>query len=333
MRYQWLLICTLLSCSGSTAGQDHPCEVDIPVNIVTPELALVRHVPKDGFIAHHGDNALAIHSVDADIAPRRIVLVVENGKSVNSAARKIEASVLGGIVTNARAEDSFAFLTARGPRKELPFGIPRDMLLSSIRELSSPANGKDQGKSALEAVLEASGWLQPSQPGDSIILLTMGLEPGEMEYGKVTKTLTTSAIRLFGFQFGVLYLATYSSHLGPIASGPFPIVKIDPNRETIFDLGEETGGFLLEENTEGNPQLSYHLTDDRLQQLGYFAGQLYKGVVEYYRMRLGPAPEGFVVDLSDSVRQKVPKAHVLYPRRTLNCSPISRSSPSRLSSP
>jgi len=324
MRHQLCLLCVLLSCSGSAIGQDCPCEADIPVNIVTPELALVRHVPKDGFIAHQGGGALVIHSADADTSPRRIVLVVENGENVNSAARKVEAGVLGDIVNNARGEDSLAFLTALGPRKELPFGVSRDTLLSSIKDLSSPLKGKDHGKSVLEAVLEASSWLQPSQAGDSVILLTMGLEPqGETRYGKVTKILTTSGIRLFGFQLGAVYIGTFSSHLGPIASGPLPITTFDPNRETIFDLAEETGGLFLEENTEGDPQLRYHLTDDRLQELGFFAGQLYKGVVEYYRVRLGSTPEGFVIDLSDSVRQKVPKAHVLYPRRMPNCSPVS----------
>jgi hypothetical protein len=65
-------------------------------------------------------------------------------------------------VRKARAEDSFAFLTAHGPRTELPFGAQRDMLLSSVGEICSPAKGKDQGKSALDAA--RSGWLAATSP-------------------------------------------------------------------------------------------------------------------------------------------------------------------------
>jgi hypothetical protein len=138
------LSCAFLFFLASAGGQNQPCEVDVPVNVVMPDAALVRNMPQDGFIALHGSDVFAIRSVRADTASRRIVLVVENGKNVNPAAHRVEASVLGSIVRNARAEDSFAFLTARGPRTELPFGAPRDMLLSSIGELSSPAKGKDQ---------------------------------------------------------------------------------------------------------------------------------------------------------------------------------------------
>jgi len=53
-------------------------------------VGLVRHLRQEEFIARRGDATLAIRSVDADTAPRRIVLVVENGKNVNPAARKVE---------------------------------------------------------------------------------------------------------------------------------------------------------------------------------------------------------------------------------------------------
>jgi hypothetical protein len=54
------------------------------------------------------------------------------------------------------------------------------------------------------------------------------------------------------------------------------------------------------------------LTDERLQQLDKFGSQLYKGVVEYYCIRLIAAPEGFAIDLTDAVRRKLPKAHMFY---------------------
>lgn len=311
----------LLFFAASTAAQNQPCVVDIPLNVVMPDATLVRNVPQDGIIAHRGGDVLTIRSVNADSASRRIVLVVENGRGVNLGARKVEASILGAIVTNARPQDSFALITARGPRKELPFGAPRDLLLSTIEELSSPVKEKDQSKSALEGVLEAAGLFQSSQPGDSIIFLTMGLDAlGETEYGRVGKTLSAAGIRLFGFQLGRLYLGIYTLGIAPTSSGGvMPAARIDPNRETMFDLADGTGGFFLGENTEGDPQRAYQLTDQRLQLLNKFAGQLYKAIVEYYRIQLVASPKGFAIDLSDSLRQKLPKAHMTYPRKIPPC--------------
>lgn len=312
----------LVFSSAGVVGQDQPCGVDVPLNVVMPDAALVRNIPSGGFVARHRGDRLTIQSVSVDTAPRRIVLVAENGKNVTPAARKIEASVLAALVTNARAEDSFAMLTARGPRKELRFGAARDALLASIRELSSRPEGKDQGNSALEAVLEAAGWMQPSQPGDSIILLTMGLAPaGGVGYGKVRRALTAGGIRLFGFQLGRLYAGIYSVGIVPgPAGGVLPRATIDPNRETVFDLGEETGGFFLEEDTEGDPQREYQLTDQQLQLLNKYIKQMYKTITEFYLIRLASAPKGFSLDLTDALRQQLPKARMIYPRDIPRCS-------------
>jgi|SRR5579862_234224 len=319
----------LLALAVGAQAQSRSCEVDVPVNILMPDAALVRNLHQDAFVAHHGNDGIAIRSVGADSTPRRIVFVVENGESFNPAARKVEASVLRFVMTNARAVDSFAFLTALGPREEVHFGAPREDLLSAIGDLSSPAKGKGQTKSTLDTVLEAAGWLQPPQPGDSIVLFTMGLAPGDTGYGRADKMLTAAGVRLFGFQLGTLYAGIYRT--GYI-SGPRGMLKptptIDPNRQTIFDLADQTGGVFLGENTEGDPQKTYQLTDERLQLLDKFGEQLYKGIVEYYRVRLDAAPEGFTIDLTDTVGQKLRRPHMVYPRRLPDCSAASPTNPS-----
>jgi len=107
-----------------------------------------------------------------------------------------------------------------------------------------------------------------------------------------------------------------------------PRATVDPNRQTMFDLADETGGFFLGENTEGDPQRSYQLSDERLRLLNKFGGQLYKGIVEYYRIRLASATDDFAFDLNDSLRQKFSKAHLIYPRKVPRCSPASTANPS-----
>ncbi len=308
--------------SASTVAQNQSCDVDVPVNVVMPDAALLRNIPRDAFIARHGKDVLTIRSVVADTAPRRIVLVVENGKNVNPAAHKLETSVLRAIVTNGRPVDSFAFLTAVGPRNDVPFGAPREALLSAIDDASSPVKEKGQSKSVLDTILEASGWLQPQRVGDSILLLTMGIKPEEPNYGRVAKILTTAGIRLFAFQFGRFYEGIYRTGVAP-APAPggmlLPTASMDPNSETVFNLAVETGGFSLLENTEGDPQRRYELTEGRVEHVTQRGGQLYKGITDYYRIRLVSPPEGFAIDLTDAVRNRFPKAQLAYPRKTLGC--------------
>ena len=305
---------------SSLVEQSHPCDSDLPVNIVMPDGGLVRDIHADAFVARRGTESLTIRSVDLDAGPRRIVFVIDNGKNVNAAARRVEAAVLRGIVENARTGDSFSLLTAIGPRKEVPFSAPREAILSAIDALSSPAKGSGQVKPILDSVLEAATSLQPVQPGDSIVCLAMGLKPDEPKYGLAGNKLASAGIRLFGFQLGTWYTGVYSSEIAPTVGGFRITPTLDPNHESIFNLADETGGFAILENTEGSPQQTYKLTDERLRYLVKYAGQLYKGITNYYRIRLASSPENLAIDLSEAVRMKVPKARVIYPRKISGCS-------------
>ena len=151
MRYRLNLSFGLLFLAVSAGGQTQPCELDIPLNIVMPDLALVRNMHQDGFIAHRGSEVLPIRSVNEDTASRRIVVVVENGKNVNPGARKVEVSILGAIVKNARAEDSFALLTAIGPLGNCP--LVRRAKRSSRPLQSCPRQPKETVRPSLCSTL------------------------------------------------------------------------------------------------------------------------------------------------------------------------------------
>ncbi len=88
------------------------------MNVVTKQAALIRGIGESGFVARYKNEPLHVDSVAVNTSPRRIVIVAENGWRVNEPARKIEASVLGTFIKNARTDDSFAFMTALGPRKQ-----------------------------------------------------------------------------------------------------------------------------------------------------------------------------------------------------------------------
>ena len=327
MRYLTYLASLLTLFALSAAAQDG-CEEDFPLNVVTPDAALIRGIPSSGFVVHDGHEMVVIKSVTVDSAPRRIVAVVENGKTVDSATRQIQASVLSVMLTSARAEDSWALLTAVGPRTALPFGTPRDTIVSATKELISRPNGKDQHSSVLEGVLDAAKWLQPSRPGDSIILLTMGINPTnptDREYKTVRTALTAAGIRLFGLQLGTYYAGFYEPETGvragfAVSIGSAPLII--SNHATIFELANITGGFAILEKTD-DPMTTYHVTDKDLKRLDELAGQVYKAITEYYDVRLGMASKDFTVDLTDPVRQQLSRAHVqvqlIYPNATHGC--------------
>lgn len=309
----------------NAAGQNGPCEEEFPLNVVTPDAALIRGIPPSGFIVRDGHNLVPVESSTVDSGPRRIVVVVENGKNVNPAARQIEASVLGAVLTNARPEDSWALLTAVGPRTALPFGTQRDTIVSAARELISRPNGKGQDNSILESALDAAKWLQPSRPGDSIILLTMGINPTDREYKAVQTALTAAGIRLFGLQLGTYYAGFYQPQFGARAGTAASIVSpasIVANRETIFELANITGGFAILEKTD-DPMTTYQATDKNLKRMQELTGQIYKAITEYYDVRLGAASKDFTVDLTDPVREQLSRAHIqvqlIYPNVTHGC--------------
>src|SRR5262249_41555616 len=128
----------VLLVSPNAGAQQPGCDARIPVNVVLSDASLIRHLQQDAFVARSGENSLAIRSVESDAASRRIVVVVENGKHVNAAARQMDMSILARILGDARTEDSFAFVTATGPLKKIPFGAPRESLVTAPKDLLSP---------------------------------------------------------------------------------------------------------------------------------------------------------------------------------------------------
>ncbi len=321
-RAYYILLALPIVCA--TASAEGPsCVVNVPVNVVLPNNALVRGLDGHSFVARNKSAPLTVQSFSVDRGPRRIAFVLETGKSIPRAARKIGTSVISGILSNARAEDSFALLTAHGPRKELRFGTSRVTVQNSLEQLAIPPEGRNQIGGVLDAVLEAVGWFQQPQPGDAIVLITMGIEsPSRTSYGKVRDALAEGGIRLFGFQLGPIIGGYYRARLTAEPGGVLvPIVDIDPNEENLFALGGGAGGFVFVESAAGDPRREYKPTEERLHLLSKSGGQIYKAVIEYYRLRLETPKRGLVLDLADPVRKQFRQAEVIYPRYLPGCSP------------
>jgi len=115
----------------------------------------------------------------------------------------ISANILTQIVSQARPEDAFALITARGES--------RDVLLNALHDLTAKGEAQDSG--VRDAVQQGVAWLQPRQKGDAILLHTMGIESySRTNFRKVRDALEPWGIRLFGMQFGPI-VAGYVSRM------------------------------------------------------------------------------------------------------------------------
>ena len=119
-----------------------------------------------------------------------------------------------------RPQDSFAVLTTHGARREVRFGEAQEKLGSVIQELGEAAKGKKESSGALDAVQEATAWLQPLQPGDAIVAISSGIDkPPGIGCEKVRDELTSAGIRLFGLQLSTFISGYVSTGLAGLPGG------------------------------------------------------------------------------------------------------------------
>lgn len=273
----------------------------------------------DAFSAHDKKHSVAIRAVTTDRGPRRVLFVIENGKRMPAAARQIEAAVISDILANARPEDSFGLLAAGGPRVELHFGASREAIRAAAEQLESTPQGKSGKGGVLDAVLEATTWFQPPQPGDSIFVMAVRLEgKHHVGFSKVRSAVRARRLRVFSFQLG--RGASDSPEPEPIydaVSKSFSTLVTGQVFDGARTLSKLSGGQTFLEDTEGK---QYRLTDDRLKRLRYYGGQMYKAVTEYYVLTLESAGRDLIIGLAPPIQSMHPFGFLFYPRDSPPCS-------------
>lgn len=274
-----------------------------------------RDMPPEAFVVREGRHHVPVLSVRLDSGPRRVVFIAENGKEMTAAARKIEAAVITRILSKARAEDSFALLTARGPRVAHHLGSRREVIEAAAQELDGPVQGQSNGEGVLDALLEATSWLHPARLGDSILLVARRLEgPHKASLSQVRSALRGGRIRLFGFQLGPKALPGVGDVL---ASSVAKSSTSEELTEGMFPLSSGTGGAAICEDTEGYRN---GLRGARLQQLRDIAGQMYNAITEYYLLELSSVTPHLSISVAPEFQKRllVPM-DVLYPRHLPPC--------------
>lgn len=222
-------------------------EAGVISTIPTVEADPVPNLTSDDFVVETDHHPVRVLSTSFDSGPHRIAFVVENGKQMSKAARGIEVAVISSILAKARPEDSFALLTARGPRVELRFGSSRDAIQKAVEELGNPPQNMPSGHGVLDALLEVTNWFQPSQPGDSILVMTLRLEnKHKASFSTVRTALATHRIRVFGFQLFRMYAET-----GNLIGGGCSYISDSYTCSTSIDDGPYDQLLLLIADTGG----------------------------------------------------------------------------------
>lgn len=284
----------------------------------TDDWTAAQDLPPHAFVARDNKRAIRIQSVEINRGPRNIVFVADNGKAMSAPARKIEAALITDILSKARQEDSFGFLTARGPRVALGLGSHCEMIKAAAEKLQqSSIQGESDSEGVLDALLEATTWLEPQRPGDTIFLLAMRIEgKHKASVSKVRAALGAGRIRLFGFQLGPKAIPG----VGDVVSRSVAQSSISGELvDGMFSLSSETGGVAGWENTEA---YQYELKGPRLQRLGDTAEQMYNAITEYYVLELSSVTPHLSITLSSEFQKKllVPM-DVLYPHDLPPCRP------------
>lgn len=326
LRYGISFLCfsaALILLASSSSAQSC-ATVQVPVVLTTPDSTLVRDVRAEGFVVKINDKPVQVEAASYDSAPRRILVVLDTSHHMKKQNWTILSGVAEEILQRADARDSFALLTARGPRVEVKFGGPRAALLQKLKALAEARGRKESSQSGtLDAALEGAEWFGPAQPGDSILLLAEDVEKNnKADYDSVARQLLQRQIRLFTFLAGRFVAGHFvtssvSQFYSPVPSARLydPVSGIDYTN--IAGTSYSTGGYFMLEDT-AHPLREYKLTPERLKELKHRGWQMYGAIVYTYFIRLRLPSERkkheLQVALTDSVKQNTPKILPFYPR-------------------
>jgi len=292
-----------------------------------PQFASVENLPPSAFSAQVGSRVVPIQSATMDRGPRRMVFVVENGKRMTPARRKIVAAVITEILSMARAEDSFAFLTAGGIRLALPLGITRDAIRVAAEALPNATRGDLKGEPALDAVMEAITWLQPPQVGDSIFVLAPDLEnKRHVGFSKVRDALAAGAITLLGIQLGEISEPNTQEEFPDLDSFLSIPQSGFGNVDHFLSLALGSGGVAIQEDTGRN---KYALTDERLKELRHQAGRMYKSIKDLYVLQVNYIGPHARLSLTVEAFSALPWAMVSLPKYLPPCSNTTTAAPAQ----
>jgi hypothetical protein len=288
---------------GVFAQNDKACTVDLPVALIDNKGTLLEGLTAQDLTVRQSKQTLAIESIKYDSSPRRVLLLLDTSSRIPLDARKAELAVTKYLLGRARAQDSFALLTARGPLRQVRFEDGKELLLKAVQELAADPREPVKGENILDTMVTGITWFGAPRPGDAILILADHLEElneptqysgrtitgagptqgvvtdrgpsfekqSKVKFSAVTKMLGEHQIRIFGLQMGALKAT-------PVAS------RLDLNDENLFGITLASGGYSVFDPVDSFG--SYVLTESRLQTVQNMVWQLYGSISQFYIVRV-----------------------------------------------
>lgn len=319
----------LVALSNLALAQGDSCKVlEFPVGVVNPNGESYVGLNASSFTGRAGKVTVSVKSMTYDDGPRRIILVVDQGKKVNADGHKAQQDILAVLLGSARAEDSFALITARGSSHVVKFGEERTALTAAVND-DAGSKGKELG--VMDAILQAVDMFGESKPGDAIIVMAYDLEGNHGANAKrVAKALEDHHVRLFGMALGPvstknLAVSGQSTTAWGLATASPGIGELtyDTGDDNFYPLTRNSGGLVIAV-LNYDSRRNFSMKDAALQaKVKLQARTIFNMISTYYRMEVEPLHAGHAedwnIEVSDSLRKSVPHMFLLYPHQLGGC--------------
>jgi hypothetical protein len=329
-------ILTALSvvCAFSSNGlaQQSACKAsDVPVGVISTSGNVFRGLAAQDFVGRLQKKPVAVKGLTFDDGPRRVLIVVDASKKLSADSRKAEDEMIKTLLANARPQDTFAIMPARGPGQDVKFTEDHSAISQALSESGDGKRGKEPG--VLDTVMVGIEWFGTPQPGDAIVVIASELEGNRRTNAKmVAKALHDNHIRMFGLALGPVetknsvasHMVTSTTSQGLAEAQPLiGSVLYNTGDSNFFPLTTNSGGLVLGA-MNADPRRTYSMTDVHVaESVRQKARSISNMIAAYYRMQIEPTgitkPTDWDLTISDDIQKTSAPMFVLYPHELGPC--------------
>lgn len=318
--------------SGIGFAQQSACKAsDIPVGVISVSGNVFRGLAAEDFIGHIQKKPVAVKAITYDDGPRRVLIVADLSKKLSADSRKAENEMIEILLANARPQDTFAIMPARGPGQDVKFTEDRSAISQALGQSGDGKRGKEPG--VLDTVMTGIEWFGTPQPGDAIVVMASELEGNRKTNAKtVAKALHDSHIRMFGLALGPVEtknsvasrFVTSTTSQGLAEAQPLVgNILYNTGDEHFFPLTTNSGGLVLSV-MNADPRRTYSMADPRMaESVRQKARSVSNMIAAYYRMQVEPPaiarPTEWDLTISDEIQKHSTPMFVLYPHELGPC--------------
>ena len=187
---------------GMGLAQQSACKAsDVPVGVISISGNVFRGLAAEDFIGRIQKRPIAVKGLTFDDGPRRVLIVADLSKKLSADSRKAEDEIIKTLLANARPQDTFAIMFARGPGQDVKFTEDRSAISQALGQPGDGKRGKEPG--VLDTVMTGIEWFGMPQPGDAIVVIASELEGNHKANARmVAKALHDSHIRCSVWRWG-----------------------------------------------------------------------------------------------------------------------------------